>query len=386
MLAMASATTTSTASADPANPHPHHSVVHQPAKSPPAPKPLNKAKTTSRTTTTPFSRQLAGLANDAGVMAFSLANNVAARAAHDIGRKTLFGVPYNALTLVAHMAGDISKVLNGTPLGATSTGRFKVDYGVFNVLGYLTPWRSPPGADDPSITVTDAHPLPIILLNGTANTQSLNWSVGAPVLANAGYKVYAFNYGNITASAGFPVQAIGGIAASARQLSDKVEQVLAETGAAKVILIGHSQGGGILPEYYLNNLGGAAKVSQLIGIAPSNHGTTISGLASALSIPVLGVLLSGLMNVVCPACLQQTVGSSLVQHIYGNGDTRSGVTYGTIISMDDEVVTPYTRQALSGPNVTNIILQQQDPELTVGHGTIVVNYQVWQDVLAMLAA
>ena len=57
--------------------------------------------------------------------------------------------------------------------------------------------------------------------------------------------------------------------------------MLAETGAPKVILIGHSQGGGILPAYYINNLDGADKVSQLIGIAPSNHGTDASWAWSA---------------------------------------------------------------------------------------------------------
>jgi hypothetical protein len=60
----------------------------------------------------------------------------------------------------------------------------------------LTPQKPPPGANDPSIKVTPEHPLPIILLNGTTTTQGINWSVGAPVLANAGYKVYTFNYGS----------------------------------------------------------------------------------------------------------------------------------------------------------------------------------------------
>ena len=61
------------------------------------------------------------------------------------------------------------------------------------------------------------------------------------------------------------------------ELDAEMDRVLAETGAPKVILIGHSQGGGILPVYYINKLDGADKVSQLIGIAPSNHGTDVDG-------------------------------------------------------------------------------------------------------------
>ena len=53
-------------------------------------------------------------------------------------------------------------------------------------------------------------------------------------------------------------------------------RVLAATGAAKVDLVGHSQGG-MMPRYYLKFLGGAALVNRLVALAPSNHGTTLDG-------------------------------------------------------------------------------------------------------------
>ena len=334
---------------------------------------------------TQFTRQMVGLAFDIGTIGASLVNNIAVLAAHTIGPDLLWAVPYHALTAVAVVAGDVSKVLTGTPLNATSSGPFSVDYGVFNALAFLTPWASPPGANDPSITVTAEHPLPVILLNGTSANQAVNWSVGAPALADAGYKVYTFNYGNNTSDPNFPIQSIGDIAKSAGQLSAEVDMVLAQTGASKVILIGHSQGGGILPEYYINNLGGDSKVSQLIGIAPSNHGTNVDGLTSLLTIPILGTLIKGLVNQGGAAWLQQAMGSSLVQETYGTGDTRPGVIYDTIATANDWVVTPYTQQALSGPNVTNVVVQNQDPGFAAGHLGIVVNYGVWQDILGMLA-
>src|SRR5438128_1772103 len=70
---------------------------------------------------------------------------------------------------------------------------------------------------------------------------------------------------------------LGDIRQSAAELSAFVDNVLAATGAAKVDLVGHSQGG-MMPRYYLKNLGGAAKVGVLIGLSPSNHGTTLNGL------------------------------------------------------------------------------------------------------------
>ena len=165
-----------------------------------------------------------------------------------------------------------------------------------------------------------------------------------------------------------------------------MDRVLAETGAPKVILIGHSQGGGILPAYYINNLDGADKVSQLIGLAPSNHGTDADGLIGLQALPILGPLLIGVANAFGPALEQQAVGSEFQQEVYGNGDTRPGVLYTTIASMNDEVVTPYTQQALDGPNVTNIVIQDLYPGLPVGHLGVILSPQVWSVVLDALAS
>lgn len=355
-----------------------------PAVAPPATaKAINPVKQAEQ-----FVRQMTGLANDVALLAVTVVNNLAAAAAATIGSKPFFGVPYHVANAIAGTAATAGKLLTGTPLDAdaTSTGRFKVTFGVGNLLDYLTPNKPPAGANDPTIQLTAAHPLPIILIAGTAANAPFNWSVGAPVLANAGYKVFTFNYGNVTNNPNWPVRGTGDIPASAQELADEVDRVLAETGAPKVILIGHSQGGGMTPEYYLNNLGGAAKVSQFIGIAPGNHGADLSGLAYIQNIPLIGRPIFNLMNLLGPAWLQQAVGSPLIDEIYGNGDTRPGVLYTTITTKNDWIVTPYTNQALDGPNVTNIVLQDRYPGFNAGHLGIVFAAPTWEAVLGALAA
>ena len=252
--------------------------------------------------------------------------------AEAFGPHSFLGVPYALATAVANSAAAVSRTLIGAPLDSAGTGPFPVNYGIIDGLSFFNPQKPPPGANDPSITVTAEHPLPIILINGTIATQGDNWGVGAPVLANAGYKVYTFNYGNITQDPNFPIQATDDIRQSGIELAAEVDRVLAETGAPKVILIGHSQGGGILPVYYINNLGGADKVSQLIGIAPSNHGTDADGLIGLQNLPILGPLVLGVVNSFGQAFLQQRVGDPFQQEVYGNGDTRPGVLYTTIAS------------------------------------------------------
>ncbi|MCV7422906.1 alpha/beta fold hydrolase [Mycobacterium yunnanensis] len=330
-------------------------------------------------------RQLAGLAVDVATVTVSAVHTAATVVAHAFGPSSFLGVPYLLAVSVANAAAAVGRTLVGAS-PTPPTGRFAVDYGILDGLAFFTPTRPPAGANDSSITVTPEHPLPVILLNGTVGTQGVNWSVGAPVLANAGYKVYSFNYGNITADPNFPVQSLGDIRQSGRELAAEVDRVLAETGAPKVILVGHSQGGGILPVYYVNELGGAAKVSQIIGLAPSNHGTDFNQLNGLTSIPILGALFTAVTNAIAPALLQQAVGSPFQQEVYGDGDTRPGVLYTTIASVNDEVVTPYTQQALHGPGVTNVVLQDRYPGLVVGHANIFLSPQVMEAVLDALAA
>jgi triacylglycerol esterase/lipase EstA (alpha/beta hydrolase family) len=134
--------------------------------------------------------------------------------------------------------------------------------------------------------------------------------------------------------------------------------VLAATGAAKVDMVGHSQGG-MMPRYYINFLGGASKVSTLVALAPSNYGTTLDGLTTLAGYLDASSLINEGLNAVCPACVEQEQGSSFLANLNVT-PTVSGVNYTVIESVDDEVVTPYTNAFLpAAPNVTNITVQNQ---------------------------
>jgi pimeloyl-ACP methyl ester carboxylesterase len=333
-----------------------------------------------------FIQQMTGLAADVGTITVSVVHTAATAVAQAFGPNSFLGVPYMLATTVANVAAAVGRSIIGAPMFEPTTGQLAVNYGIIDGLAFFNPTKPPAGANDETIKVTAAHPLPIILLNGTTATQGTNWSVGAPVLANAGYKVYTFNYGNTTGNPNSPIQALGDIRQSSAELAAEVQRVLDETGAPKVILVGHSQGGGILAVDYINHMGGADKVSQLIGIAPSNHGTDIDGLGALQSLPILGQLAVGIANVIGPALYQQALGSPFQQEVYGNGDTRPGVLYTTIASVNDWVVTPYTQQALNGTNVTNVVLQDLYPGLVLGHANIFLSPQVWSTVLDALAS
>jgi triacylglycerol esterase/lipase EstA (alpha/beta hydrolase family) len=209
----------------------------------------------------------------------------------------------------------------------------------------LLPAVSPPGANDFTCRPPSAHPAPVVLVHGTFESAVDNWSTVAPQLKSAGYCVFALEYGD---------RGTGDIAASAGELARFVDAVLGATGARKVSLVGHSQGG-MMPRHYIKFLGGATKVDDLVGLAPSNHGTTNAG-----------AFVTG--ATVCEACDQQRAGSAFLQQLNAGDETPGRVSYTVVQTRYDEVVTPYTSAFLDGgDNTTNILLQDACPTEVIDH-------------------
>ncbi len=255
-----------------------------------------------------------------------------------------------ALTALAMACG---LVITTTATGTQATSSLPVSYSSISAIGaaLLNPGGAPPGANDWDCTPSASHPRPVVLVHGTLANMTVNWNALSPLLKNNGYCVYALNYGGMIAG---QIAGTGAIEDSAAELDAFVDQVLASTGAAEVDIVGHSQGG-MMPRYYLRFLGGADEVGTLVGLAPSNHGTTLLGLAKIADL--LPWLAQTLLGSWCESCLQQVNTSTFMQQLNAGGDTVPGVNYTVIQTRYDEVVTPYRSAFLSGPNVTNIRVQ-----------------------------
>ncbi|GAA3506505.1 MULTISPECIES: esterase/lipase family protein [Streptomyces] len=207
------------------------------------------------------------------------------------------------------------------------------------------------GWNDFTCKPSAAHPRPVVLVHGTFGNSVDNWLGLAPYLKNRGYCVFSLDYGQLPGVPFF--HGLGPVEKSAEQLDAYVDRVRAATGAAEVDLVGHSQGG-MMPRYYLKFLGGAAEVNALIGIAPSNHGTTLSGLTALL--PYFPGA-EDLLSTATPALADQIAGSAFLTKLNAGGDTVPGVRYTVIATRYDQVVTPYRSAFLTGPNVRNVVLQ-----------------------------
>jgi triacylglycerol esterase/lipase EstA (alpha/beta hydrolase family) len=260
-------------------------------------------------------------------------------------------------------------VLSGAPTGPAAADKLPIGGPGDGLAAMaLRPTAAPPGANDWSCRPSQAHPYPVVLVHGTLANAALSWQALSPLLANAGYCVYALNYGANGGSAG-RFFGLTDIAASAAELDAFVERVRGATGAAQVDLVGHSQGG-MMPRYYLKHLGGAARTHMLVGLAPSNHGTTLLGLNRLLQgLSFLGV--SGPTLDGCVACAQQILPSEFLTALNSGGETVPGPRYRVIETAYDEVVTPSTSAYLSGPGVRNLRLQDACPSDYTGHVGII---------------
>ena len=221
---------------------------------------------------------------------------------------------------------------------------------------FATLWTVSPGVDPPGVnadcTPSAQHPYPVVLVHGTWADRTVSWNLIGEALLQNGYCVFSLDYGN---------RATQAVADSAAQLATFVDSVLQRTGATKVAIVGHSQGG-MMPRYYIKFDGGLDKVAELIGLSPSNHGTTNQ----------FGTYAAQYGD--SPAAADQMAGSPFMQKLNGDGvdapqPTTGEIDYTVVSTNHDEVVTPYTSQALAGdPSVvTNVVLQDKCPEDVTDH-------------------
>lgn len=248
------------------------------------------------------------------------------------------------------------------------------------------------GANDLECVPSREHPRPVVLVHGTGSGMWPTWMFVAPELLELGYCVYALNYGAAEAHLA-PDREIWGVSdieRSAGELATFVDAVLEHTGAEKVDLVGHSQGG-VVSRQYLKFEGGADpkdpmrnKVQNLVMLGATNHGTTFNGLQHLYTtLAVLGLtngndfvaeLLFRGSNLGV-AGQQQLIGSRVLSQLNKGGDTITGVVYTSIATRHDQIVTPPESSFLEpepGSVVHNVWVQDGCPTSPADHSSILV--------------
>lgn len=210
-----------------------------------------------------------------------------------------------------------------------------------------------------------AHPRPVVLLHGLGGNGPGHFSYLGPHLAAAGYCAFAPTYGQATPA--IPVGGTVSITRSAPEIAAFIERVRGTTGAAKVDLVGHSEGafqalyGPKVLEYH-------GIVGTVVGLAPPTHGTTFGGLVSVGDALGLGPLVDLVLNTFgCQFCSEAIVGGSAVERLTDGPIARPGIAYTIIATRYDALVTPTDTAFVREPGVRNMYVQDVCPADPVGH-------------------
>lgn len=165
---------------------------------------------------------------------------------------------------------------------------------------------------------------PVILVHGLFGSPS-NWDQVVVALKQAGYtddELFTFGYNSTYQSN----------VTTAEKLAAKVDQVLAETGASEVDIVGHSMGS-LNSRYCIKYDGCAGKVSDWVSLAGPNNGTMNAGLC--------------FWQV---TCREMKVGSTFITKLNAGATLPADVDGTVIWSSSDGVVTPATSSVLEGVN------------------------------------
>lgn len=234
------------------------------------------------------------------------------------------------------------------------------------------------GVNDPDCVPAAAHPDPVIVLHGLGATYYEDLNVLQAWLAKRGYCTFSETYGDFP---GFPY--VGGlwpVASSAAEIKDQILRVLARTGAEKVDIVGHSEGG-FQSLYVTKTQGIADRIDSVVAIAPPTHGTTFGGLVNlAYLFGVRSEVGTLLRTYGCPACDDLIKGGAAVQVLEDGPIAQPGVRYTIMTSRYDELVTPTSTSFVREPGVTNLYVQDLCPLDPVGHLMEAYDYNVWRMV------
>jgi hypothetical protein len=200
---------------------------------------------------------------------------------------------------------------------------------------------------------------------------SLAGASRAPVLLNPATGVtpeqnYSWNWERSLSAAGIPWCAytaprstLGDVQVSGELLVDAIRRMHAESGR-RIAILGHSQGGMSMRWALRFFPDTRAMVDDVIGFAPSNHGTTL-------------VSVAGCRQAGCtPASIQQASDSRFIAVLNSGAETFHGISYTSIYSATDEVVLPPPSAALrtGDGRIANIATQDVCPTDLFEHLTV----------------
>jgi len=144
----------------------------------------------------------------------------------------------------------------------------------------------------------------------------------------------------------------GDLRAQATHLGEVAREVLADTGAPSVDVVGYSAGG-VVARLWVRDADGDAPVRRVLTVGAPHHGTSQAAVGSELA------------GGCPPACEQLVPGSDVLRRLNAGDETPAGPAWVTVRSTTDRVVTPVDSAALAG--ALDVVVQDVCPRSAAAH-------------------
>lgn len=158
----------------------------------------------------------------------------------------------------------------------------------------------------------------------------------------------------------FGTPGCGDIADSGEAVATKAAQILSQTGASHLDVVGHSMGGLAL-RYYIKNLGGTSQVERYVSLGTPQHGTEAANTFT-----------------LCLGVVQMRPGSRFLTELNSPTDVPAPVIYTALATIYDTLVTPAPEASFLQDGGTNATIQQFCPDNTVSHTGLITDSATYQ--------
>ncbi|KAI8632874.1 Alpha/Beta hydrolase protein [Xylariaceae sp. FL1651] len=226
---------------------------------------------------------------------------------------------------------------------------------------------------------------PVVVLHGLSADRNVDLNLLQYELNGRGYCTFSQTYGAYAVP-----DWIGGLrdmTQSAQDIAAFVREVQDKTGAAKVDIVGHSEGGVQAIYVPLTQAGVAGIVEHLVALGPAIHGARYFGFTDLWYIggEATRALVGALIDLVgCPAC-EQLAPDGKVTDDFAKAPkiAQEGNKITVIMSKSDTLVTPDV-STIDEPEVNNVFVQTTCPDDKVGHAGLAWDKSVWRLIINAL--
>ncbi|KAI1376641.1 alpha/beta-hydrolase [Hypoxylon crocopeplum] len=226
---------------------------------------------------------------------------------------------------------------------------------------------------------------PVVMLHGLSADREVDLNMLQWELNRRGYCTFSQTYG-----AWDLVPWIGGLrpmADSAKDIAAFIRKVKDSTGAEKVDIVGHSEGGVQAVYVPMTRAGISDIVEHVVALGPAIHGAKYLGFTDLWYIggDVTRNLATVVQNLLgCPACDDMMTGGA-VYNDFKNADkiVQPGNKVTVIMSTSDILVSPDVSR-IDEQGATNVVIQDTCPDDHVGHAGLMWDKSVWRLIVNAL--